>query len=268
MQDKLDDKIDKLTSMMSKLTAQSHKQDKQFKPKIYEGKRENRQSITVTRVVTGPEIDLLVVIRECHLEAEVEVNIYKIMDRTIDRIIEEDCKTIIEITLGKEIIGRCKIIGISRITEVDVETITVTVIEMTIETVTETIKDDYRNDNFGRGRSRSRKTHNSHNVRRDDRSSSRSGSRSRSSSRASNNRDRIRCYKCREYDHFADNHPNTDMDEETDQLQQLYDSDENQAALQFLVSDSYKDFIRARSGKAIDYFNLQEVRMAPPHLCL
>ena len=33
-----------------------------------------------------------------------------------------------------------------------------------------------------------------------DRSSS--NSRSRSGSRASMNRDRIRCYKCREYDHF------------------------------------------------------------------
>ena len=30
-----------------------------------------------------------------------------------------------------------------------------------------------------------------------------SNSRSRSGSRASTNRDRIRCYKCREYDHFA-----------------------------------------------------------------
>ena len=39
MQDRLDDKIDKLTSMMSKLTAQGNKQDKQFKPKIYQGKR-------------------------------------------------------------------------------------------------------------------------------------------------------------------------------------------------------------------------------------
>ena len=39
MQDRLDDKIDKLTSMISKLTAQSNNQNKQFKPKIYQGKR-------------------------------------------------------------------------------------------------------------------------------------------------------------------------------------------------------------------------------------
>ena len=39
MQDRLDDKIDNLTSMMSKLTAQGDKQHKQFKPQIYHGKK-------------------------------------------------------------------------------------------------------------------------------------------------------------------------------------------------------------------------------------
>ena len=38
-QDRLDGKIDKLTSMMTKLTAQGNNQNKQFKPKIYQGKR-------------------------------------------------------------------------------------------------------------------------------------------------------------------------------------------------------------------------------------
>ena len=38
MQDRLGDKIDKCISMMSKLTAQSNNQNKQFKPKIYQGK--------------------------------------------------------------------------------------------------------------------------------------------------------------------------------------------------------------------------------------
>ena len=37
-QDRLDDKIDELTSMMSKLTAQDNNQNRQFKPKIYQGK--------------------------------------------------------------------------------------------------------------------------------------------------------------------------------------------------------------------------------------
>ena len=50
-----------------------------------------------------------------------------------------------------------------------------------------------------RGRSRSRERY-SDNNRRD---SSSSNSRSKSGSRASTNRDQIRCFKCREYDHFA-----------------------------------------------------------------
>ena len=39
MQDKLEDKIDKPTSMTSKLTVQGNNQNIQFKPKICQGKR-------------------------------------------------------------------------------------------------------------------------------------------------------------------------------------------------------------------------------------
>ena len=38
-QDRLDDKLDKLTSMMSKLRAQGSNPNRPFKPKIYQGKR-------------------------------------------------------------------------------------------------------------------------------------------------------------------------------------------------------------------------------------
>ena len=38
-QDRLYDRIDKLTSMVSKLTAQGSNQNNPFKPKIYQGKR-------------------------------------------------------------------------------------------------------------------------------------------------------------------------------------------------------------------------------------
>ena len=38
MQDSLDDEIDRLMSMMSKLTAQDDSRTKHFKPKIYESK--------------------------------------------------------------------------------------------------------------------------------------------------------------------------------------------------------------------------------------
>ena len=52
-----------------------------------------------------------------------------------------------------------------------------------------------------------------------DRSSS--NSRSRSGSRANTNRDSIRCYKCREYDHFVRNCPSSREDRDLEQLQQM-----------------------------------------------
>ena len=38
-QDRLDDKLDKITSMMSKLRVQGSSQNRLFQPKIYQGKR-------------------------------------------------------------------------------------------------------------------------------------------------------------------------------------------------------------------------------------
>ena len=38
-QDRLDDKLDKITTMMSKLTDQGSNQNWPFKPKLYQGKR-------------------------------------------------------------------------------------------------------------------------------------------------------------------------------------------------------------------------------------
>ena len=52
-----------------------------------------------------------------------------------------------------------------------------------------------------------------------DRSSS--NSRSRTVSRASTNRDRIRCYNCREYDHFVRDCPNSREERDLEQLQQI-----------------------------------------------
>ena len=63
-----------------------------------------------------------------------------------------------------------------------------------------------RNENYGNDRFRGRSR---------DRNPRRQESRSRSNSRVSTNRDRMRCYRCREYDHFAAECPNTPMDEET-----------------------------------------------------
>ena len=48
----------------------------------------------------------------------------------------------------------------------------------------------------------------------------------------STNRDSIRCYRCREYDHFAIECPNTATDEELDH------SNIEQAALQMLTQEN------------------------------
>ena len=48
-----------------------------------------------------------------------------------------------------------------------------------------------------------------------------SNSRSRSGSRASTNKDRIRCYNCREYDHFARDCPTSREERDLEQLQQM-----------------------------------------------
>ena len=74
------------------------------------------------------------------------------------------------------------------------------------------------------------------------RARSESGSRSRSNSRVSTNRDRVRCFKCREYDHFANECPNLvleDSDRESDSAGQaslkiLADSDTGLEVEQYL----------------------------------
>ena len=75
---------------------------------------------------------------------------------------------------------------------------------------------NYRNENYKRerGRSRSRERSFSGNInnRRNDRSIR--NSRSRPGSRTSTNRDRIRCYKCREYDHFTKDCPTSKEERE------------------------------------------------------
>ena len=87
---------------------------------------------------------------------------------------------------------------------------------------------------------------------------SRSECRSRSNSRVSTNRDRIRCYRCREYDHFAIECPNTVTDEELDH------SNIEQTALQMLMQETPIDL----EGQAqVECLNLWKARMALTHFC-
>ena len=95
---------------------------------------------------------------------------------------------------------------------------------------------NYRNENYERGRSRSRESQYQGNIRGNDKCSS---SRSRSGSRVSTNRDRIRSYKCNEYDHFAKDCLTTRVEKETDQIWQMFNLDEEQTSLKTLVTDIY-----------------------------
>ena len=86
---------------------------------------------------------------------------------------------------------------------------------------------DYRRSNC-RGqeynRNRSRSLDRQDRSRRRDRSIS--NGRSRSGSRASTNRDRIICFECREYDHFARECPTRRENREIEQIQQMFNLDE------------------------------------------
>ena len=112
MQDRLDDKIDKLTSMIRKLTAQGSNQNKLFKPEIYQGKRRGKTRNYSDQGKYKIDTDQIVEIGECHLEVELS------MDRTIEE--SRDVLTIIEMTLGEEILEKCKIIEVKAL-EVDTE---------------------------------------------------------------------------------------------------------------------------------------------------
>ena len=78
-----------------------------------------------------------------------------------------------------------------------------------------------------------------------------SGTRSRSNSRVTMNRDRIRCFRCREYDHFANECPNTGIDDSDG-----YESDS--AALQLMATDveAHDKYDIARFTEEVDHLNL------------
>ena len=88
-------------------------------------------------------------------------------------------------------------------------------------------REGYRNERYGnsnnRDRNRLRERTFVGNYRKD---RSFSNDRSRSGSRASTNRDRIRCYACREYDHFARNCPNSREERDLEQLQHMLNMEE------------------------------------------
>ena len=96
---------------------------------------------------------------------------------------------------------------------------------------------DYRRNNYrdqGYDRNRSSSLDRQDRGRRRDR-------RSRSGSRANTNRDRIRCFKCREYDHFARECLTRWENREIEQIQQMFNLDDEQMAIQTSMMDTDDD---------------------------
>ena len=89
------------------------------------------------------------------------------------------------------------------------------------------------NQNYDRNSSQSYERQNR--DRRDDRSIS--NSRLRSGSTATTNRDRISCFKCREYNHFMRHCPMTQANNEIEEIQQTFNMDEDQTILQTPLMD-------------------------------
>ena len=92
---------------------------------------------------------------------------------------------------------------------------------------------NFRNQNYDRNRSMSYERQNG--DRRNDRSIS--NSRLRSGSRATTNRNRIRCFECREYDHFARDCLMTQANREAKQIQQMFNMDKDHTILQTPLMD-------------------------------
>ena len=90
--------------------------------------------------------------------------------------------------------------------------------------------DNYRSGNYNRGSNRSRERSFSKDYD-SNRTRSTNNSRSRLGSRVSTNSDRIRCYKCREYNHFMRDCPTSREERETEQLQQMFNLEEDQTSL-------------------------------------
>ena len=110
----------------------------------------------------------------------------------------------------------------------------------------------FNNDKGDRSRSRERSlTPRRNDNRRYDSPNMNLGTRSRSYSRVTINRDRIRCFRCREYDHFANECPNVATDDSDG-----YESD--RATLQLMTTEAeiHDNLDTIRSNEEIDYLNL------------
>ena len=205
IQDGLEEKIDRLTTLMSKLTAHDDGQNKQFKPKMYQNKRRGQM-------------------RNFHDKHTYDQRNYQNRYRSNRKISFSG-----RILCGQNYrdrprhgqnyrnnLRRGNFRGNPRTNQ-----------NFRGQNYIGGYRENYRTENHDRGRSRYRERYYQVNIRRNNRCSS---SRSRSGLRARTNRDRIRCCKCREYDHFTKDCPMSKLEKETDQIQEMFNMDEEQTA--------------------------------------
>ena len=175
VRDELEDKIDKLTMAMSKLTAMDSHERRPFKPQIYKSRGQNR-------VYNQGGYQL------------------RSNDRNRNYDSGRDTRQNYQ---GNSSRGSFR--GNNR------------------QDSREGYRSERYSNNSDRNRNRSRERTFVRNYRRDRSSSI---DRSRSGSRASTNRDRIRCYMCREYDHFARDCPSSREERNLEQLQHMLNMEE------------------------------------------
>ena len=106
-------------------------------------------------------------------------------------------------------------------------------------------RNNYRNEGYDRCRNRSRERSFSRSYY-NNRNMSTSNTSSRSGSRASTNRDRIRCYKHREYNHFMEDCPTSREEKEIEQLQQMLNLGDEQTLLKCLIANTQDNFRRGK----------------------
>ena len=68
--------------------------------------------------------------------------------------------------------------------------------------------------------------------------------------------DGIRCFECREYDHFARECPTRQVSRETEQIQQMFNMDKDQTLLQTSLMDTDEDKLTITPVEARDNLNL------------
>ena len=169
MQEGLEDKIDRLTVMVSKLATNVEGTNKQFKPKIYQNKRRGQTRNFMTDVTIRIGIDQIVEIEEFNFLVEFNMDRITEVDQGMDRHYRNDY-------------GRGHFTGNARTYQRQ---------NFRGQNNRDGYTGNYRNENYERGKSRSRERSYSDNFRRNNRSSS--DIKSMSGSRVNTNRDRIRC---------------------------------------------------------------------------